>query len=67
MLGSDCKLDPEPPKSNPVGETATGKKEGKGPNPLGQETMEESYKDWTKYWDTVRLNKIAGILDVAHG
>lgn len=64
MSGSNCKLDTT--KSNTVEETAKGNKEGKDSNKhLGHATTQESFRDWNKYYETARLNKIAGMLDVA--
>lgn len=34
---------------------------------LGQEKSEEFYKDWGKYWESVKLHKTEGILNVTHG
>lgn len=65
ILGSNCKSDKE--DCNRAEETAKGCNVQNDSDRLGHETSEQSFKEWANYWETVRLNKIAGILNIAHG
>ncbi|XP_049877746.1 protein UBASH3A homolog isoform X2 [Pectinophora gossypiella] len=60
--GADCKSESD---SNTDGEMASYPHEDAAE--LGHEKSEESYKEWEKYWNTVRTEKKASIMDVTHG
>lgn len=59
---ADCKSESD---SNTDGEMANYPHENAAM--LGFEKSEETYKEWDNYWNTVKLHRTDGILNVTHG